>query len=140
MDALGEYFAATFERVAGVLQSAGVATAGPPFARYRGHPGDHTDVETGFPVSAGTAPVPGLVMGALPAGRAVEVVHVGDYAHLPDTYALIDAWAADHGVAIRDEMWEVYESGPASDPDPATWRTRIVCPVAEPQLERGRST
>ena len=35
---------------------------------------------------------------------------------------------------LRQESWEVYEAGPSSDPDPATWRTRVVWPVAEPQI------
>lgn len=27
-------------------------------------------------------------------------------------------------------MWEEYLTGPDTDPDPSTWRTRIVYPIA----------
>lgn len=134
VDELGERFAFALNRVLELLTGAGVAPAGPPFARYRGPVGRTVDVEIGFPVPDGTAPVAGLVVDGLPACRAVEVLHLGGYDDLPDAYARVEAWADEHGVQLRQESWEVYEAGPSSDPDPATWRTRVVWPVAEPQI------
>lgn len=134
MDEVAKHFATAIESVLARLGEAGVAPAGAPFSRYRGDVGRTVDVEIGFPVPDGTDPVADLVMGTLPAGRAVEVTHVGDYESLRDTYAAIESWVGEHRVTLREECWEIYEAGPASDPDPATWRTRIVWPVAEPQI------
>ena len=38
-------------------------------------------------------------------------------------------------LAVLDQSWEIYEAGPESDPDPATWRTRVIFPVTGPQVE-----
>ena len=134
MDEFGARFATALERVLEHLGVAGVVPAGAPFARYRGPVARTADVEIGFPVPEGTGAVLDLVMDTLPAGRAVEVTHLGDYESLRDTYARIEAWAAEHEVNLREESWEIYDAGPSSDPDPATWRTRVVWPVAEPQI------
>lgn len=134
MGEIAAIFPTAIERVLQHLAAAGLAPVGAPFARYRGHAGGTFDVELGFPVPEGAGEVPELVMGELPGVRAVEAVHVGDYESLRDTYAKIEAWAAEHRVALREETWEIYDAGPSSDPDPATWRTRLVWPVADPWL------
>jgi len=36
---------------------------------------------------------------------------------------------ADQGLEAAGPPWEVYERGPAEDPDSATWRTEVVQPV-----------
>lgn len=131
------FFDTAFVTVLEALQRAGRQPAGAPFARYRGDPTDVVDVEAGFPVTEPLADTDELVAGTLPAGRAVEAVHVGSYDDLRSTYDRIWAWAAEHHLELGTEMWERYESGPASDPDPATWRTRILWPLARPKVEAG---
>jgi effector-binding domain-containing protein len=39
------------------------------------------------------------------------------------------AWLAEHGHRLAGGMWEYYLSDQAQEPDPATWRTEIVCPI-----------
>lgn len=134
---LGPYVGTVFDRVAELLVHAGVTPTGPPVARYRVL-GSSLEVEAGFPVPSDTGEVPGLRRGRLPAARVVEVVHVGRYEALRETYARVEAWAGEHEVTLGDESWELYEAGPSSDPDPATWRTRVVHPVAVPRI--GAST
>lgn len=133
---LPAFFDDVFHEVFDALKDAGVEPSGAPFARYRGAVGETVDVEAGFPV-AEPVPVSGeLVAGALPAARAVEAVHTGPYDTMRTTYEAIEAWLAEQGLTALDDMWEIYESGPESDPDPATWRTRIVWPVTGPQVAR----
>lgn len=129
--------------VATALERAGAAPAGAPFARYRGRMADGVDVEVGFPVvapmSAGELVVdlpPGseLVVDGLPAVRAAEVVHTGAYDGLAETYRRVETWVAEHHLEMLDQSWELYEAGPESDPDPGTWRTRVVMPVTGPAL------
>ncbi|UNX55027.1 GyrI-like domain-containing protein [Georgenia sp. TF02-10] len=129
-----DFFDSVFHEVFGALQAAGVEPTGAPFARYRGTPGETADIEGGFPVAAPFQATGELVAGTLPAARAIEAVHVGGYGELPQTYERIEAWAAEQGVQLLEDMWERYDAGPASDPDPATWRTRIVWPVSGPPV------
>lgn len=136
---LAAFFDTVFTELIDRLRQAGVQPVGAPFARYRGMPTDVVDIEAGFPVTESFPASGDLVAGALPAARAIEAVHVGPYDQLRETYARIEAWAAEHHLEPIGDMWERYESGPASHPDPATWRTRILWPVSAPQVEAGAS-
>jgi effector-binding domain-containing protein len=140
MDAIGDAFTAV-DDVLGTLREHGVAPAGPPYARYRGDATDVVDMEVGFPVGSTAAlegaDGAGLVLGALPAGLAAEAVHVGAYDQLTSLYGRLGAWLERHHLQRGEDSWELYEAGPASDPDPATWRTRVVVRVSGPGLGVG---
>lgn len=134
MDELSSVFDRTFQQVAAALMEAGVSPAGAPYARYRGMPAETVDVEIGFPVAEAFVASGELVVDALPAVRAVESVHVGSYDTLADAYGRMEAFVKEKGLTTLDQSWEMYEAGPESDPDPATWRTRIVFPLTGPQV------
>lgn len=131
MKDLREFFGRAYSSVMAAVQQQHVQLAGPPFALYRGMPTDVVDVEAGFPLAA---PFPGggeggVVAGALPAGRAVEAMHVGPYETLPETYGKVMARMQAEGLTPGDTMWEYYLSDPGTEPDPAAWKTLIVWPV-----------
>lgn len=135
MDEITTIFDTRFQEVLQALQSAGVAPAGAPYARYHGDVGETVDVEIGFPVAepfSGSGDVQGET---LPAARAVETIHEGAYDRLRETYEAVQRWMAEHDLQPLDQSWEIYEAGPESDPDPETWRTRVVFPVSGPQVE-----
>ncbi|ANC29893.1 GyrI-like domain-containing protein [Isoptericola dokdonensis] len=146
-DELGDVFATLLPRVTELLDQLGVRPAGPPFGRYRDRTGDELDVEVGFPVDddvtlppvphgAGSEPRAGVVVAArLPAVRVAEVIHTGPYDGLGATRARVDSWIAEHHLRPLGESWELYEAGPESDPDPATWRTRVVVAITGPAVE-----
>jgi effector-binding domain-containing protein len=136
-DSLAEVFPELLERVAAALAAAGASSAGPPYARYRNMTGATVDVEVGFPVEVAPAAGGDVLAGELPPGRVVEAVHVGPYDALSGTYQRIEAWVREHGLELGTQSWEIYEAGPMSDPDPGTWRTRIVWPLTGPPLEAG---
>ncbi|WP_298460759.1 GyrI-like domain-containing protein [uncultured Cellulomonas sp.] len=145
-DGLPDVFARAVPAVAQILPRLGAVPAGAPYARYRGPLSEAVDVEVGFPVvepvpddAVGSVTVPGGELRAdhLPAVRAVEAVHAGSYEELATTYARMEDWVAEHQLALLDQSWEIYEAGPESDPDPATWRTRIVLPVTGPAVGAG---
>ncbi len=137
LDELAEYFATVFDEVAAEIERAGARIAGAPFARYRGIPSAVVDVEAGFPLTEPWSGGGSLVTGTLPAARAVEAVHRGGYETIRETYAALEQWVTEHGHHLQEDCWELYESGPSSDPDPETWRTRIVWPVEHPQVAAG---
>ena len=129
MDALTEFFGRAFSTVMEVTGRQGVMVTGPPFALYPGVPTETIAVEAGFPTTAVVEADGDVRPGVLPAGRAAEAVHVGPYDTLSQTYEEIMRWVVDQGLTSGWDMWEQYLTDPGSEPDPATWRTRVFCPV-----------
>ena len=127
---LPAFFSRAYDQVLAAVRSQRAAPVGPPFALYHGMPGVTVDVEAGFPVSQAVPASGDVVPGTLPAGEAVEAVHVGPYDRLPDTYADVQAWMAEHHLSSGPQMWESYLSDPQSEPDPSRWRTLVVVPTA----------
>lgn len=128
---LPAFFKRAFHEAAKAANASGVAIVGPPFSFYPEMPTQTAvAVEAGFPVSApaeGHGDAHRLV---LPGGRAVQAMHVGPYDTLERTYTVVRSWIAERGLQQAGGMWECYLSDPEVERDPATWRTRIVCPVA----------
>ncbi|WEO76299.1 GyrI-like domain-containing protein [Cryobacterium sp. SO2] len=127
---LTDYFGRAFEASAAALARQGLAPAGPPLALYHGMPTDTVDVTAGFPVAATAQATEGVAVTTLPDGPAVATVYVGPYNGMTRTYDEIAAWLQAEKLTPRPDMWEEYLSGPDTDPNPATWQTRIVFPLA----------
>ncbi|MGN6325039.1 GyrI-like domain-containing protein [Pseudolysinimonas sp.] len=100
---------------------------GPVVAVYHRDTGDSFDVTVGFPVARDPG-VSGFELVELPAGRAVRIIHHGDYGALHDVYLALEAALHDRG-AVRSISWERYPIGPEDNPDPAAWVTEVVAPV-----------
>lgn len=129
MSGLSEFFGRAYSTVAAAMGEQGVQVVGPPFALYHGMPTDTIDVEAGFPAASVVAVGDGVEPGVLPAGRAAEAVHVGSYDTLSQTYDEVVRWVQDQGMQLGPDMWEYYLTDPSTEPDPTSWRTRVVCPV-----------
>jgi effector-binding domain-containing protein len=127
---LADFFGRAFHDAAGAAAAAGAQIVGPPFGFYPEMPTTTVAVEAGFPVAAGLDPPGSAHRIVLPGGRAVQATHVGPYDTLAQTYAELETWMQEHGLRPSAGMWECYLSDPDEEPDPATWRTRIVWPVA----------
>jgi effector-binding domain-containing protein len=127
VNALPEFFGRGFAAVSAAMEAQGIQPAGPPFAHYRGMPTEIVDVEAGFPVSTTVAAANGVRAGMLPAGRAVQAMHVGSYDTLGTTYEAVKQRMHEEGLEASDDMWEYYLSDQSTDP--ATWRTLVVWPV-----------
>jgi AraC family transcriptional regulator len=57
-------------------------------------------------------------------------VHYGPYDTLADTYVAVETWIEEAGRSIGGPPWEVYLTDPGERPDPATWETQVVVPLA----------
>jgi effector-binding domain-containing protein len=127
MNALPEFFGRAFAEVSAAIEAQSVQPAGPPFALYHGMPTETVDVEAGFPVSTTIAAANGVRTGSLPAGRAVQAMHVGSYDTLGTAYEAVKQRMDEEGLKASDDMWEYYLDDQSTDP--ATWRTLVVWPV-----------
>jgi effector-binding domain-containing protein len=119
-----------FGEVVRVAEAQGVAITGPPFGFYPRMPTDTVEVAVGFPVSAPVTPNGDVIPFELPGGRVVTGIHVGPYENLEASYRELTDWAAAQGLSLAGHMWESYLTDPRAEPDPATWQTRITCPLA----------
>ncbi|MCC6619858.1 MAG: GyrI-like domain-containing protein [Deltaproteobacteria bacterium] len=129
VERLPAFFGSAFARLAQVAATGGARFTGPPFARYFSVADDQVDLEAVAPLDH-PVPAEGRVHGVeLPAGAAVEVVHVGPYDTLHEAHREIEAWLAEHHRRAVDAVREVYLTEPGSVPDPAEWRTLVVQPI-----------
>ena len=130
MAELTSFFARAFGAAMHVIRAQRAVPVGPPFGAYHGAPGETVDVEAGFPVATPVDDTEGVVSSTLPGGPAVEAVHIGPYDTMTGTYGEMEAWMAEQGVSPGPVMWESYLTDPEREPDPSTWRTLIVWPIA----------
>jgi effector-binding domain-containing protein len=125
---IGPWLVETFGRVAGVVTARGSYPSGPPFARYHRLAADGFAVEAGFPVSTAIEADGDVRPSQLPGGPVAVIVHTGPYEQMEPAYEALASWISSRGGEPAGDPWEVYFSDPASEPDPATWRTEIVQP------------
>ena len=83
----------------------------------------------GFPVAALATPRATSVNDVLPGGPAVITVHPGGYDTIRDTHQLLSDWVDKQHLTRPAVIWEESIVGPAENPDPASWQTRLVYPV-----------
>jgi effector-binding domain-containing protein len=125
------FFGHAFGAVAAAVAGQGLEIVGEPFAFVPSSPADVVEVAAGFPVSAAAERAGDVVPLELPGGRGVTTVHVGPYDTMAKTYEQMRDWISVQSLSPGTHLWEVYLSDPAAEPDPSTWRTRIVWPVSD---------
>jgi len=130
MTDLTDYFGRAFGAASAEIERQGLTPTGPPLALYHGMPTDTVDITAGIPVAGDARAGDGIVVTPLPVGPAVATVYVGPYDGMTRTYDEIAAWLQAENLTPRPDMWEEYLTDPETDPDPATWQTRIVFPLA----------
>lgn len=131
MGKLPAFFARAFHAAMEAARAQGVAVVGPPLGVYFGMPTETVDVAAGFPTAgpvaadeSGVAPV------TLPGGRAAQVLHVGSYDSMEQTYGRLVSWLGEQGLAPGSVMWETYLSE-ATPEAPESMQTLITWPLAE---------
>lgn len=112
--------------------------------------GARFDFEVGIPVTSPITPTGRVIASTLPAFRVARATYLGlsfiDARHqlaselttsrfAGEYEGLGDAWGefmgkvkAEH--AVRDELWEVYVTGPETGADSSKWQTELNLPLA----------
>ena len=129
MDALTAYYDRAFHTVMSTVGAQGVSIAGPPVGVYYGMPSETVDVAAGFPTDRPIAPDAGVTPETLPGGRAAQILHVGSYDALQETYGRLQQWLGEQGLTPGPVMWETYLTEP-DDAHPEATQTLIVWPLA----------
>ncbi len=125
-----DFLSTAFTEVARAVQEADVAPTGPPFARFHNaHRG--FDIEAGFPVTEPTQPPTysrHVARSALPEGRVVRTMHVGEYGAVGMAHEALAEWVLDNGYVATGAPWECYLDGP----NVGKARTVVYQPYAQP--------
>jgi effector-binding domain-containing protein len=130
MGSLRDFFDRSFAALGEAAEQGRLRFAGPPVGVYHGLPDETVDVGVGFPTAGPVDLGEDLVVETLPGGRALQIVHLGSYDTLQETYARVMAWVAEQGLEPGPVMWETYLTEPTPDGDPADMRTMITWPLA----------
>lgn len=142
LDELPMLIPTSIDRVLASGGQSGMAVTGPPFIRWLviDMP-NSSQVHVGFPVDGFVDVGEGVVSGEIPSGSYVSLTYQGANGGVEANRALLD-WADEQGIRLdRTEnadgdhfkgRVEWLLDGPADDPDPSTWRTRVMIKVSEP--------
>lgn len=111
------------------LAAQGIAPAGPVFSRHFRIDPAIFDFELGVPVDTPVAATGRVQPGELPGATVARTVYHGPYEGLGAAWGEFCAWIATTGRIPAAGLWECYLTGPEADPDTATWRTELNCPL-----------
>lgn len=106
----------------------GATPSGPPFVAYHNMDMSDLDLEIGFPFAEAIAGSGDVVAGTIPAGPAVETMHVGPYDAVGRAYEALRAWMTEHGQGPAGPAYEHYLNDP-HEVAPEHLRTRVVWPI-----------
>lgn len=131
-----------FPEVFDALARHGKQISGAPFLRYRTIDMDRElRVEACVPIDAPLPSDGAVSTDTLPGGKYAVATHRGPFDGLMDTTEKLLSWASDQGLqwdstpTDNGEEWvgriEIYETGPATEPDPANWVTVLAFKLAD---------
>jgi effector-binding domain-containing protein len=123
-------FGPAVEELVKVLKGQGIAPASAIFAHHLRMTPEHFDFEMGFVVDR---PVKGegrVIPSKLPATKVMRTIYRGGYEGLPGAWGEFDAWMKKEGVQQGEGLWELYDKGPQTSPDPTKWETVLSKPVS----------
>jgi len=130
MSELPTFFALGYQAVASALDSQNVHVTGPPLGIYYSMPAETVDVGAGYPTDRPVETAGGVTAELLPAGQAAQILHIGSYDTLAETYARLMVWLSKQGHIAGPVMWESYLTEP-NEHNPQTMQTLITWPLAE---------
>jgi len=126
---IGEHMGLLFGQLFEWLGTNNVTPIGPPFARYLAVGPEEVEFEVGVPVGAPVAASAPFIAGVRPETAVAKTLHVGPYDGMEAAYTAVMDWLGENGKLVTGAMWEVYESDPDQEPDPAKWRTWVYFPI-----------
>ena len=128
MSELPSFFDRAFHAVMATAQAQGVPVAGPPVGVYYGMPAETVDVAAGFPTAGPVEATGDVASVTLPGGRAAQILHVGSYDSMEQTYGRLMPWLGQQGLIPAGVMWESYLTEPTPEA-PESMQTLITWPL-----------
>ncbi|MBF6465346.1 MerR family transcriptional regulator [Nocardia beijingensis] len=132
---IDEWCAATFQALYEALAAADITPAGVGGATYGTDFFEHDEgaVVAFVPLADAEVALPAELSAIeLPARRFAVAVHEGPFEDFDRTYGALGSHVAEHDVALAEPIREMYLVGPDVSDDPATYRTEVCWPIAQP--------
>ncbi len=118
-----------FTRMSAYLERRKIEPAGKPVCIfYSWDPEGYSKFACGWPIPERTWGWQDYQFTTLPGGKAISVIHYGDYAS-PKPYTTIEAFARENALKTNDFIWEVYSLGPDDTRDTSQWEKQVFYPV-----------
>ena len=113
-----------------VLADQDITPAGPWFTHHFKRPSETFDFEICVPVTQAVKPQGRVEPGILRAHRAARTVYRGGYHDLGQGWGEFMSWIEDQKLKTRDDLWEVYVTGPDNAAKAADYETQLNKPLA----------
>ena len=111
------------------LKAQGISPDGPLFTHHLRRPSDSFDFEIGVPVAQPVGEAGRIRPGQWPAMRVAQTVYRGRYEDLAQGWGEFKTWLQSHELALTQDLWESYVTGPETGSDPSAWRTEVYQPL-----------
>lgn len=115
-------------QVMAVAGKSGAMPSDAPFVAYHNMEMQDLDLEIGFTFARPLDGEGDVRAGEIPAGKAVQCLHVGPYDQVGAAYEALEAWIAEHGLQHAGPAYEFYLNDPQEVP-PDQLQTRVVLSV-----------
>jgi effector-binding domain-containing protein len=129
--AIQQVMGPAINEVIAAVRAQGIGPAGPVFAHHLAMSPDTFDFEVGVPVTKPAQASGRVTPSSLPGGRVARTVFHGNYDKLHAAWSEFGKWVGARALQPAPHLWEVYVTGPESDPDPAAWRTELNQPLLD---------
>jgi effector-binding domain-containing protein len=113
----------------GAIAAQGIAATGPVFSHHFRIDPEVFDFELGVTVERDVSGAGRVHPGHLPAAQVARTIYRGPYEGLHAAWEEFDDWIVAAGHIPGPELFEFYEAGPQSSPDPANFRTQLNRPL-----------
>ena len=126
----GELFASAVPELFAFAGEHGLQPAGPLIGLYYDVDDGSFDMAVVIPIAGDAEGTDRVFVDTLEAEAAMTTEHVGPYDGLTESWTAFMDQMKDDGNEYRMPCWEEYHRGPETDPNPATWQTTLVQPLA----------
>jgi effector-binding domain-containing protein len=130
IDGIGKMLEKDYGLIMEYVKKKEIAMTGFPFAvYYNWDPKGTIVIRAGVPVAEKTNGHEEIEYFELPAGKAIYARHIGGFNTGPTHYAIDEFIKTNHPGEPEGYIWEVYVSGPSTEPDSTKWETDIYYPL-----------
>ncbi len=122
-----------FDEIVAYTIETNATILGMPFARWeRGEKGQKWVFEAGFPAineEGSEGSNKRIIVDEMIGGNFITAVHYGAHSGIDEVYDKLDGYLKNEGLLLMGTTFEVYMTGPATEPDTSKWETRVFYPV-----------
>lgn len=126
-----EFMLPAYRELLAAVKEQGIIPTGAWFTRHLRIDPEVFDLELSLPVDVPVVPTGRVHASVLEAATVAHAMYHGPYERLGAAWEQLDNWIARQGYVPREDLWEVYWTGPETEMDPERWRTELMRPLMQ---------